>query len=693
MADEVSRFNTAPIMLRHPSSLVADDMLVNIYNTDQPSHFLLDEVDEDECDVIDVPQNLAPEQYRYEFPPKCRLKELAHLDKNDDVFSFFDESSFTTASTSTAACSFMPLESDMEEDEDDLAAFLETMRSDHIPTSSVFRPADHANDQLDRFFDSYNYNAHMDQYAWNHEAPMIADEHLQDSYHQDDMQLVDDGRLSPLELPAQARRHLARSQSPACSERRMREQSCDSTTTVTQTKLIQQDIEPVGPSSFLTMSRRHPYASSSLDRVDEEGKFPWDESFSFPTQADRPLSTTGSPYTHPHQRVMSRMNSEDQDLPIYSNESELLTDAGSYGDNESQISSASKIVIKLNRAKYSPVTVIQRCTTSLGSDEGYDDEEYDKEMPIESASVFLPLSEDEDILLMDQDYVRSVAATKIQAVWRGYQCRKQPRPARKLFTDLVRMCSHVHQQQVDHMNRRIRQLEDKLREETAMRVAFENAMEDMTILIDKQQKSLYERVEREVDMRQAYENKIETVMAQVQPLEARLQKEAKARGNLEDMMSRVIDQVHEMKISSQQQLKEDAESKKEMQAKLDEALGEIALLKQQRAPQMTRPVTPRTPAVPSAARSTIRSSTPIRSTTPARPKIAQATAPRMTTTATTTTTTRTLRPSTKPTLKNTTTTPTRRTLVPSPSTRATSRLDSKRPTTVPTTRRTLVSRK
>ncbi|KAF7731720.1 hypothetical protein EC973_008892 [Apophysomyces ossiformis] len=728
MADEVSRFNTAPIMLRHPSSLVADDVLVNIYRPDQPSHIIFDEADEDECDIIDVPQNLAPEQYRYEFPPKYRLKELAHLDKNDDVFSFFDESSFTTASTSTAACSMMPLESDTEED-DDLAAFLMTMRSDHIPTSAVFRPADHASDQLDSLLDRYGYDHHLDdQYEWNPETAMIANEELQHHYPEDEMQLVDDGRLSPLQLPAQARLF---ARSPACNERRMREQSCDSTTTVTQTKLTQQEMEPVGPSSFLAVARKAPYASSSLDRVDEEDKFHWDESFSFQPSADRSLSSLGkesylflatrsyvfivvqpyinsacsthdilgSPYVHPHPHPHQRSNSEEE-LPIITRESELLTDSGSEGDNDSQFSSVSKIVIKLNRSKCSPATIIRRCTTSLGSDEGYDDEEDEKELPIESASVFLPLSDDEELPLTDQEYLRSVAATKIQALWRGYQCRRQPRSARKLFVNVVRMCGYVHQRRVDHMSQRIRQLEDRLREETAMRVAFENAMENMTVLIDKQQRSLYERVEREVDMRQAYERKIESVMAQVQPLETRLHKEAKARANLEDMMSRVIDQVHDLKLSQQQQMKEEAESKRDMQRKLDDALDEIKSLKQQvsqqqqqrqqqqQMPQMTRPVTPRTPAIPSVAKSTVRSSSPIRTGTVVRPKTAQAMVSR-----TTRTTTRTPQPSTKSSLKDATSTASRRTLVPSPSSRASSRLDSKRTTTVPAARRTLVSRK
>lgn len=150
-------------------------------------------MDDDAVDAFVVPQNLAPEQFQYEFPPKSRLKALAHLYDDDDC-SFFDESSFTTASTSTAAYS-------------------------SVEDWSAINDSEYANDHLDRFLDSVSE-------AFTPAA------------------LVDDCKLSPLQLPVQA--------TSSGSEYRSREQSCDSASTVTIRKGRNQG---VCPSTFLDDAR------------------------------------------------------------------------------------------------------------------------------------------------------------------------------------------------------------------------------------------------------------------------------------------------------------------------------------------------------------------------------------------------------------------------------------------------------
>lgn len=49
--------------------------------------------------MIEITQHLAPEQYSYEFPPKSCIMALAAANDDPDQFSFFDECSFTSNST------------------------------------------------------------------------------------------------------------------------------------------------------------------------------------------------------------------------------------------------------------------------------------------------------------------------------------------------------------------------------------------------------------------------------------------------------------------------------------------------------------------------------------------------------------------------------------------------------------------
>jgi hypothetical protein len=267
-----------------------------------------------------------------------------------------------------------------------------------------------------------------------------------------------------------------------------------------------------------------------------------------------------------------------QDDSVSLNEDEV----GSNFSNNSKV-----VVIKISKTQ-APTFITYSSGGYMSSDEGYDDEDDEypcKELPIESASVFLPLSDQEQEQLTRLDNRRQLAAIKIQSVWRGYQCRKETKTSslklsHRVLAGLAQVNDSIHRRNNNQLQDRIYMLEQRLGEETAMRIAFEKAMEDMTVLMDHQHRVLHDRVEQEVSMRQTYERKMEQVMAQVQPLESRLRHESKARADLESMMSRVLDQLHDMKV----QVKEEAEQRKVLQSKLDSAVEEIASLKQIKKP-------------------------------------------------------------------------------------------------------------
>ncbi|CEI88058.1 hypothetical protein RMCBS344292_02459 [Rhizopus microsporus] len=271
---------------------------------------------------------------------------------------------------------------------------------------------------------------------------------------------------------------------------------------------------PLGPSSFLSAQHRQLY----LERVPEEERINWDEhDYIFPTEDHHVVRNTS---VHPYQ-----LDDDDND------------------ENQN---------------------------------EGYDDNEddYRKELPIESSSKFIPL-DDNDFL--DSDTIRTLAAVKIQAAWRGYNYRRKQRlnPHYRVLAGLATINNTIHKQNYNHLLDRIHQLEHRLNEETAMRIAFEKAMEDMTILMDHQHKVLHERLEHEVNLRKTYEQKMEDTVSLIKPLETRLRNESKARADMESMMSRVLDQLHDLKSN----FKKEAEEKKIMQHKLNEALDEISSLK------------------------------------------------------------------------------------------------------------------
>ncbi|KAI8335664.1 hypothetical protein EDC96DRAFT_568469 [Choanephora cucurbitarum] len=504
-------YNPDPIMFRNPS--------------------LLDDNKDHQSEIIEIAQHLAPELYQYEFPPRSRLLAL-EADENyeDEEYSFFDECSFTTTSTSTAAYSNILYEEDEEDEEDE-----EECYQPQIPDIDSLLLDTNSEQFLNRYFDSFNQ---------------------QENDVLKEMSFVADNQLSPLQLPTQAKYDM----------RSSREESYDSTGTVVIRK---PSYFPARPSSFLTPSARH--SLQYLERVPEEDRINWDNtSFVFP---DYSCSQKGYRSVHPYQ--CSRVSSESDIFQRIEEE-----------DSHSHYSANSKVVL-MKISKNMPPQFVQPSSAGsfISTDEGYDDGDDDnasfcKELPIESASVFLPLSDCEEEHLLDLDSRRYLAAVKIQSVWRGYLCRKQMKSSHlklshHVLAGLAQVNDSIQRRNHNQLQERIRTLERRLQEETAMRMAFEKAMEDMTILIDHQQHVLHERVEQEVSMRQTYEHKMEQVLSQVQPLESRLRQEAKARADLESMMSRVLDQLHDMKV----QAREEVEQRKQLENKLEHAVEEIESLK------------------------------------------------------------------------------------------------------------------
>lgn len=133
-------------------------------------------------ELIQVIQHLEPEQYKFEFPSKMCLKELAYLDDLQEEYSYFDDSSFSLTA-------------------------LPSVTQQHQQQTS-----------------EYNMISHMNRSVW-HETLVEEEE---------EEHLVEDNKLSPLQLPAQVSRPLS-----------------SSTESITQSEDQQQRL-PVGPSSFLS---------------------------------------------------------------------------------------------------------------------------------------------------------------------------------------------------------------------------------------------------------------------------------------------------------------------------------------------------------------------------------------------------------------------------------------------------------
>ncbi|KAI8328195.1 hypothetical protein BC941DRAFT_445452 [Chlamydoabsidia padenii] len=447
-----NQFNAGHILLRHPSSFMMDNQMMY----QQDAKICHSPPYESEPPILDdVPQRLAPEQYQYEFPPKSHLQALSiQLDQStEDNTSFFDASSFTTTTCTTSS----------------------TTSSSRV--SSVL--TDDFNAQEDQEFNSFLATLEMEQQQQQQQGFSLSPPPPTNG-------LVLDRQLSPLQLPQQTR---------------LREESYDSISTITQ--------PVVAPASFL--SQHEEQEQVEADYYPLQDRIEWHDTFGAypPLWQDTVVNDHSYHSVHPHHRL-----SEDEYLPVIRcGSEEMILSDGSSGEEEedchSHFSTGSKVVL-IKLSKKTKMASPYLPSKSCHSDEGYDDNDSDneKELPIESASVFLPL-DTHDIIENNNNHT------------------------------------------VDLLKQQIDRLESQLREEKAMRVGFEKAMEEMVILMDQQQKMLCDRVEQEVSMRQVYEKKMEDALLLVGSLQSKLKKETDARCELESMMSHVLGELQEIKQHQQ----------------------------------------------------------------------------------------------------------------------------------------------
>jgi hypothetical protein len=475
--------------------------LISLNHYHPPNQTRFYDEDEQEEEIIHVTQHLSKEQYQFEFPSKNCLKALAYLDEEEE-YSFFDESSFTSTATTAISSEQQQQQTSYLLDQD---------------TSSTIHHMNH----------------------WHHETITEEEE-----------ELVEDGRLSPLELPAQIVR-----------QKRYSFLSSNS-------KEVEETTKPVGPSSFLSDNTMYNHVTQQSKKTAGKNIY---RNTNFIVYLFLTLIYLGYSLS---------FEEEEEKLPVYCNESVPIMDSdnSTFTDSGFPTTESRIVLIKLNKSKMSIIQLQQQkqdssyLNTAAGnSDEGYDDQLYNGE-ELESQCIFYPLGKNE-LEEDDMDMKRDLAAVKIQSLWRGYHSRHLNKSTSIIvMANLASVCGRLQRKQRNCIDKRLAQLESRLQEETAMRIAFEKAMEDMTVLMDQQQKILYDRLEQEVHLRQVYESKIN----QLQPC---LKKEVAARNKLEEMMTRVLDQMHETETARQQQQKQDADSKKLMQLKLDQALEDIALLK------------------------------------------------------------------------------------------------------------------
>lgn len=235
------------------SSIIHFELSSRLYHTQaSPSYHDQHDDFDDAMMMMPVPQHLDSEQINYEFPPKSHLKALAYLDQLEQEYSFFDETSFTSLSndSSSSASSMSFLSGYFDEQLQDNSSATTPLRHDYISSAShLFSSLIDENDEdLDLTHIHSHHDYHMTQAQSSKEAAAASTTTTT---------LVDDNRLSPLQLPAQAHHY---------SYHHQREQSCDSTTTITKNLIV-------APQSFLSMPSTAPlYKSNNNANYDNNGK-------------------------------------------------------------------------------------------------------------------------------------------------------------------------------------------------------------------------------------------------------------------------------------------------------------------------------------------------------------------------------------------------------------------------------------
>ncbi|CAO3632362.1 unnamed protein product [Cunninghamella blakesleeana] len=478
-----------------PTDFYSDMLYQSYFNTNN-NYIQCNEEDEEEDTMMPVPQHLDLEQINYEFPPKSELKRLAYLDQLEEQYSFFDETSFTTTISSNESLS---------------SSILSGYFDNNTTLTSLL--IDDVEDQEKDMDNTRIYN-----HLLNTSIPSSTHHEL----------LVDDNHLSPLQLPAQAHQRI---------------QSSDSILTIKHQPIV-------APESFLSMPSF--YKSNNHQHNEDHPS-----TTLYVTQNDNGML---SPPT------LSRLNSlESLNLPIYITETEPILEDDQHDDSSMSSDCLNQhflpttttqqvVLIKINKhGNKKPIS--SRCPTTLtfmGSDEGYEDEDEDrKQEEIESASIFLPM--------LDEDHPSHPFHSVEEQVERNM---------------IASTCQYYEQQQ-EHLLNRIEHLERQLNEEKGMRQAFEKVMEKVAMAVDHQQTLLSDRLEQEINMRQTYEKKMMQALSQLKPLEDQLKKETDARHQLEETMIHCLDQIHSLQQQQQKISEQDEQKRKKMQQKLDQAILDI----------------------------------------------------------------------------------------------------------------------
>lgn len=212
--------------------------------------------DDDEDMIMEVPQHLESEQIEYEFPLRSHLKALAYLDQLGEEYSFFDETSFTSltndSSSSSSSASILSGYFGHHQQDD---ASSSTTPLEHINYSTFFSSlTDEKENDLDLTrIHQHHMLTQQQQQQQSYHPPFSSHSSSSSSLYNchhgiqegersaPSLLVVDDNRLSPLQLPAQAA-HL------------QREQSFESTSTITKNAMV-------APQSFLSM----PMKSNNVD--------------------------------------------------------------------------------------------------------------------------------------------------------------------------------------------------------------------------------------------------------------------------------------------------------------------------------------------------------------------------------------------------------------------------------------------
>ncbi|KAI8973499.1 hypothetical protein BDF20DRAFT_882709 [Mycotypha africana] len=484
--------------------------------------------------TLKINQRLNSAQYHYEFPPRSHnitfnttesdSSQYFVLDE-DELFSY-DGHSLTSASTETFTHTFHDKTSHPQQQQQ---YYRDTMS-----------PLDKTEQLLDQYLDILTLSNDS-----IHETQQMADHFL-----------TVDEELSPLQLPSRA------------IEMNGQFPSFDSMSTINRKVSLH-----ACPSSFLDTTWDAQYQFKFIDQKEE--MIHWDTtSYVFPDYIS-PSSASeylnGYQSVHPYYCVPERLGYIQDDLLSYRCEEEdEESDGEEYSDEDTKV-----VLIKFSKKRKTQSQTTSIRNMSLYYVNNDDDDDKNNNKPLEAVSTFVALDCVENTVVRHQanrNYDESAAAIKIQSLWRGYQCRKKRITSNQVLQILARINNSMDKRKVNQLHARIDRLEKHLQEETAMRIAFENAMEDMAAQVDQQNHFLEERMHQ---MQQNFTVNTELLMSQIESMNAVLRENSESKAKLESKLSEALQQIDDLKL----QVKRESEQKQNIRQQLKKTLDEITLLK------------------------------------------------------------------------------------------------------------------